>query len=98
MKALEFPLSNNFFCVTKLDSTSDNTSHGRKSGFVTYMKLKYSTDLSSFKLQLLQLIQATEEAKSPNFRHIMRNKIKLHSIHIRMMQLYLRDPYAPKNW
>ena len=35
MKALEFPLSNDFFCVTKLDSTRDNTSHGRKGGFVT---------------------------------------------------------------
>ena len=35
MKALEFPLSNNFFCVTKVDSTRDNTSHGRKGGFVT---------------------------------------------------------------
>ena len=34
MKALEFPLSNDFFCVTKLDSTRDN-SHGRKGGFVT---------------------------------------------------------------
>ena len=35
MKALEFPLSNNFFLLTKLDSTRDNTSHGRKAGFVT---------------------------------------------------------------
>ena len=33
MQALEFPLSNDFFCVTKLDSTRDNTSHGRKGGF-----------------------------------------------------------------
>ena len=35
MKALEFPLSNNFFRVTKLDSTRDNTSDGRKGDFVT---------------------------------------------------------------
>ena len=40
MKALEFPLSNDFFCVTKLDSTRDNTSHGRKGGFVTIMSFK----------------------------------------------------------
>ena len=38
MKALEFPLCNDFFCVTKLDSTRDNTSHGRKGGFVTKRK------------------------------------------------------------
>ena len=38
MKALEFPLSNDFFCVTKLDSTRDNTSHGRKGDFVTTVR------------------------------------------------------------
>ena len=44
MKALEFPLSNDFFCVTKLDSTRDNTSDGRKGGFVTTFNALDGTD------------------------------------------------------
>ena len=35
MKALEFPLSNDFFLCDEARFYRDNTSHGRKGGFVT---------------------------------------------------------------
>ena len=53
MKALEFPLSNDFFCVAKLDSTRDNTSHGRKGGFVTVTVYKSVQNSSGLKLAKL---------------------------------------------
>ena len=45
MRALEFPLSNNFFLC---DSTHDNTSHRYKGGFVTMtLSSKVFKDISN---------------------------------------------------